>query len=119
MIFPHERECRQVTTETCLRCVLVSSHHAVREDYTFVGNDDAMKITFVRPSMNGLPCSVAMEPLVFALLAARTPADVETVLYDECLEPIPFDEPTDLAAITVETFTAQNAYQIAGQFRAA
>ena len=76
-----------------------------------------MKITFVRPSINGLRSSDAMEPLVFALLAARTPADVETVLYDERLEPIPYDEPTDLVALTVETFAARHAYQIAGRFR--
>jgi len=34
-----------------------------------------------------------------------TPPDVETALYDERLEPIPFDEPTDLVAMTVETYT--------------
>lgn len=76
-----------------------------------------MKITFVRPNMTGARSSDAMEPLVFGILAARTPPDVETVLYDERLEPIPFDEPTDLVALTVETYTARHAYQVATRFR--
>src|SRR5262249_1343103 len=38
--------------------------------------------------------------------------------HDDRLEEIPFDEPTDLVAISVETFTALRAYKIARQFRA-
>jgi radical SAM superfamily enzyme YgiQ (UPF0313 family) len=59
----------------------------------------------------------AVEPLIFGLLAQLTPPDVELALYDDRIEPIPFDEPTDLAAFTVETFTAKRAYQIAAQYR--
>ncbi len=33
------------------------------------------------------------------------------------MEPIPFDEPTDLVAISVETYTARRAYQIATEYR--
>ena len=33
------------------------------------------------------------------------------------MEPIPFDEPTDLVAIPVETYTAKRAYQIASEYR--
>jgi radical SAM superfamily enzyme YgiQ (UPF0313 family) len=58
-----------------------------------------------------------MEPLVFAILAGLTPPDMETVLYDERLELIPYDDPTDLVALTVETYNARRAYQIATQFR--
>ncbi|MEM7029364.1 MAG: radical SAM protein [Chloroflexota bacterium] len=76
-----------------------------------------MKITFIRPNMNDRRSSDAMEPLVFAILAGLTPSDVETVLYDERLEPLPFDEATDLVAITVETYNARRAYQIAAEFR--
>ena len=77
-----------------------------------------MRIAFIHPSMTGARSRDAMEPLVFAILAARTPRDVETVLYDERLAPIPLDAPADLAAITVETYTARRAYQIADAFRA-
>lgn len=76
-----------------------------------------MKITFVRPNLFDMRSSDAMEPLVFAILAGLTPPDVETVLYDERLESIPYDDPTDLVALTVETYTARRAYQIAAQFR--
>ena len=38
-------------------------------------------------------------------------------LFDERLEPIPFDHDTDLIALTVETYTARRAYQIATRFR--
>ncbi|HXW01371.1 MAG TPA: radical SAM protein [Anaerolineae bacterium] len=76
-----------------------------------------MKITFIRPNMADMRSSDAMEPLVFAILAGLTPPDMETVLYDERLEPIPYDDPTDLVALTVETYNARRAYQIATQFR--
>jgi radical SAM superfamily enzyme YgiQ (UPF0313 family) len=58
-----------------------------------------------------------MEPLAQAVLAALTPPDVEVKLYDDRLEPIPYDEPTDLVAISVETYTARRAYQIASEYR--
>jgi radical SAM superfamily enzyme YgiQ (UPF0313 family) len=76
-----------------------------------------MKITFIRPHLTTIRAADALEPLVFGLLANLTPPDVELALYDDRIEPIPYDEPTDLAALTVETFTAKRAYQIAAQFR--
>lgn len=76
-----------------------------------------MKITFIRPHLNQNRAADAMEPVVFAILAGLTPPDVEIAFYDDRIEPIPFDEPTDLAALTVETYTARRAYQIAGRFR--
>jgi hypothetical protein len=53
-----------------------------------------------------------------ARLAGITPPEIEVRFYDDRMEPIPFDEPTDLVAISVETFTALRAYKIARQFRA-
>jgi radical SAM superfamily enzyme YgiQ (UPF0313 family) len=76
-----------------------------------------LKITFIRPNMMSVRGNDAMEPLVFAILAGLTPSHVETVLYDDRIEPIPYDERTDLVAITVETYTARRAYQIAGEYR--
>lgn len=58
-----------------------------------------------------------MEVLSIAILKSLTPKDVETVFYDERLAPIPYEETTDLVAITVETFTARRAYQIAEKYR--
>lgn len=76
-----------------------------------------MKITFVRPNLYEMRSSDAMEPLCFAILKSLTPPEVETAFYDERLETIPYDEPTDLAALTVETYTARRSYQIAAQYR--
>lgn len=77
-----------------------------------------MKITFVRPSIQGLRAADAMEPLAFAILAGLTPPDVELAFYDERLEEVPLDEPTDLVALTVESYTARRAYQLASAYRA-
>ncbi len=76
------------------------------------------QITFIRPNMRAMRSSDAMEPVVFAILASLTPSDIALTFYDERLEEIPCDEPTDLVAITAETFTARRAYQIAAQYRA-
>jgi len=58
-----------------------------------------------------------MEPLPPALIAGLTPPDVEVRFYDDRMEAVPFDEPTDLVAISVETYTAKRAYQIASEYR--
>jgi radical SAM superfamily enzyme YgiQ (UPF0313 family) len=58
-----------------------------------------------------------MEPLPPALIAGITPKDVEVRFYDDRMEEIPFDEPTDLVALSVETYTARRAYQIASDYR--
>lgn len=58
-----------------------------------------------------------MEPLPAALISALTPPDVARRFYDDRLEPIPYDAPTDLVAISVETYTAKRAYQIASAYR--
>ncbi|MEX0777876.1 MAG: radical SAM protein [Phycisphaeraceae bacterium] len=58
-----------------------------------------------------------MQPLPAATIAALTPRDVQVRFYDDRFEAIPFEEPTDLVAISVETYTARRAYQIASQFR--
>ena len=76
-----------------------------------------MRITFVRPNIHDQRSKDAMEPLVFAILKSITPPSIETVFYDERLEEIPYDEPTDLVAMTVETYTSRRAYQIANEFR--
>ncbi len=58
-----------------------------------------------------------MEPLAPATLAGLTPRDWDVRFYDDRMEEVPFDEPTDLVAISVETYTARRAYQIASEYR--
>ncbi|MGH7139404.1 MAG: B12-binding domain-containing radical SAM protein [Pirellulales bacterium] len=76
-----------------------------------------MKITFIRPNLFEGRSFDAMQPLCFAILRSLTPPDVTTTFYDERLEPVPLDERTDLVAMTVETYTARRAYQIASAYR--
>ena len=81
-----------------------------------------MKITLIQPSMGRAPGTSyvktwLMEPLAIATLSALTPGSIERVFHDDRLEPIPYDDPTDLAALTVETYTARRAYQIAAEYR--
>lgn len=73
-------------------------------------------ITFVRPNLGEGVSADAMTPLVFAILRARTPARIATTLIDERIESFRA-VPTDLVAMTVETFTARRAYEIADAYR--
>lgn len=81
-----------------------------------------MKLTLIKPNIGRREHSLyvdeaRMEPLQLGILAALTPEDIQVVMYDDRIETIPYDEPTDLVAITVETFTARRAYEISAQFR--
>jgi len=58
-----------------------------------------------------------MEPLPAAAIAGLTPPDVDVRFYDDRMEAIPFDEPTDAVAISLETYTARRVYQIASEYR--
>jgi len=81
-----------------------------------------MKITFIRPNIGRLADGPyidegRMEPLTLGVVAACTPADDECVLYDDRMEEIPFDESTDLVAISVEIYNARRSYEIAAEYR--
>ncbi len=58
-----------------------------------------------------------MEPIPSALISALTPADIGRTFFDDRLEPIDYDAPTDLVAISIETYTAKRCYQIASEYR--
>jgi radical SAM superfamily enzyme YgiQ (UPF0313 family) len=81
-----------------------------------------MKLTIVHPCVGRRVGekyirSWQMEPLAPAVLAGLTPPGVEIAFHDDRMEGIPYDEPTDLVAISVETYTARRAYQIASEYR--
>src|SRR3990172_6101163 len=81
-----------------------------------------MKLTLIKPNIGRLEHSLyvdegRMEPLQLGVIAGLTPPGVECALYDDRIEAIPYDEDTDLAAITVEIYTARRAYEIAAEFR--
>ncbi len=81
-----------------------------------------MKLTLIHPSIGrriNQPYirSWQMEPLAPAVISALTPREIPRVFYNDSLEPIPFDAPTDLVALNVEAYTAKRAYQIASEYR--
>lgn len=81
-----------------------------------------MRLTLIQPAIGRRPGvdymrSWQMEPLPIAVLAGLTPKGVEIAFHDDRMEAIPFDRPTDLVAIPVETYTAKRAYQIASDYR--
>ncbi|HWI60925.1 MAG TPA: radical SAM protein [Symbiobacteriaceae bacterium] len=81
-----------------------------------------MRVTLIHPCMGRRPGEPylrtwQMEPLAPAVLAALTPKEIEVRFYDDRMERIPFDESTDLVGISVETYTAKRAYQIASVYR--
>jgi radical SAM superfamily enzyme YgiQ (UPF0313 family) len=59
-----------------------------------------------------------MEPLNLGIIAGLTPPGVDVRLWDDRIDAIDYDEPSDLVAITVEAFTARRAYEIADEYRA-
>ncbi|MDO8509298.1 MAG: radical SAM protein [Nanoarchaeota archaeon] len=81
-----------------------------------------MKVTFIQPSMGKIKGekyvkSWQMQPLSMAVLGGMTPKDVEINFYDDRFDEIPYNDDSDLVAITTETYTAQRGYKIADGFR--
>jgi hypothetical protein len=83
-----------------------------------------MQVTFIKPTLGCLGNGEQfvdegrMEPLSLGLLAGLTPPGVDCRLFDDRVDEIDYDEPTDLVAINVETFTARRAYEIAAEYQA-
>ena len=81
-----------------------------------------MKLTLIKPNMGRMAEGPyvdegRMEPLQLGVIAGLTPPDVEIRLLDDRMEEIDYETPTDLVALTVETFTARRSYEIADHFR--
>ena len=81
-----------------------------------------MKVTLIEPAMiknnnfSEKP-SWQLTPLTLATLSGLTPPDVEVEALDDRIETIDYDARRDLVGISVKTFTARRAYQIANEFR--
>jgi len=81
-----------------------------------------LKIALIRPNIGRLEHSLfvdeaRMEPLEIAVISGLTPAEHETILIDDRLDVIDYDDPVDLVAISVQTFTARRGYEISTEFR--
>ena len=81
-----------------------------------------MKIALIYPNIGRKGDSLfldgaKMEPLGLAVIAGLLPPDIDVKIYDDRLEEIPYDINFDLAAISVQIFTARRSYEIAAAFR--
>jgi radical SAM superfamily enzyme YgiQ (UPF0313 family) len=82
-----------------------------------------MKITLIEPAMIKKPHGLSekpifcFQPLALGVLAGLTPPGIEVELLDDRFESIDYSAPRDLVGISVRTFTARRAYQIAAEFR--
>ena len=75
-----------------------------------------MRIALIRPNMGDYRSGDAMPPLVMGILAARASGH-EILFYDDRVEAVPEKLDADLVAMSVETFTARRAYELAAHFR--
>lgn len=75
------------------------------------------RITLLRPNMGDYRSTDGLPPMSMSIIAARTPSDIEVVFYDDKVEVVPENDIPDLVAITVETFTARRAYELAARYR--
>jgi radical SAM superfamily enzyme YgiQ (UPF0313 family) len=77
-----------------------------------------MKLALLNPNFNDSRASDALQPLVYAILKALTPGEVVTVFHDERVEAVDYGRVNaDLAALSVQTFTAKRSYAIADGLR--
>ncbi len=76
-----------------------------------------MKVTLIKVSMLEGKGYDAMKPLIFPIFEAVTPKDVEIEYIDERIEDIPEEIDSDVIALSVETFAARRAYQLAKKYK--
>jgi radical SAM superfamily enzyme YgiQ (UPF0313 family) len=86
---------------------------------------DIMKVTLISPDLQSTHFKFTPQEvrsfwfakLTLPHLAALTPEDIDVKLIDEAVDPIDFDDPTDLVGITVNTYLAPRSYEISAEFR--
>lgn len=71
-----------------------------------------MKIVFIRPSVYDKEYD-SFKPLVFPIIAALTPKDIEIQFIDEQVEKLPDSIDADIIAFSVLTYTAKKSYILA------
>lgn len=77
-----------------------------------------MRVAFLRPSMSGRPSADALQPLLFSVIDALTPPEIDLEFFDAMASPLPERIEADAIAMSVETFSARSAYTIADRYRA-
>lgn len=59
----------------------------------------------------------AMKPLIFPIIAAATPDDINIEFYDDRIEPLPANIDADIIAFSTETFAAKRAYELCSKYK--
>jgi|SRR3989344_1231126 len=81
-----------------------------------------MNVTLVYPTMGRdskgkYTRKRVLPPLQLSTLAGLTPKNIDLNLVDDRIEDVPYDEPTDLVGISVDTYSALRSYEIAEGYR--
>jgi len=76
-----------------------------------------MKVTLIKVSMLEGKGYDAMKPLIFPIFELLTPKDVQIDYIDERIEDVPEEIDSDVIALSVETFAARRAYNIAKKYK--
>lgn len=76
-----------------------------------------MKVTFIKVRMFDDKNYDAMKPLVFAIFDQITPKDIEIEYIDERVEDLPSVIDADVIALSVDTYAARRAYEIAQKYK--
>lgn len=81
------------------------------------------QLTLVYPAIGRKPGqpfvrSWQLQPLAIARLAAMTPPEWSVRFFDDRMERVDYEAPTDLAAISIETYSSRRGFEIARRFRA-
>lgn len=78
------------------------------------------RLLLIYPSHNGRRKKATIPSLTMPYLAALVPDphNYEITIVDENVEPVPLDQPWDLAGITVMTHCARRSYELAAHLRA-
>ena len=75
------------------------------------------RITFIRSAMGHEKMASVVEPLAIAVLSGLTPPNFDIQFFDQMIEEVPLNLETEIVAISVQTFTALQAYELADHFR--
>ena len=84
--------------------------------------NNKLKITLIKPTIGTKLHSLyvdesRMEPLMLGVLGGLLSDKADLTLYDDRMEKIDYDKPCDIAMITIETYTAKRAYEIAMEYK--
>ncbi|MCP4131300.1 MAG: B12-binding domain-containing radical SAM protein [bacterium] len=86
-------------------------------DRSLLTNYDFTMDVFFKRGRKDVTNRMPFMSLAFPILAALTPPEFDMEILDESVEPIDFDDPVDIVALTGMTYMAPYAYRIAEEYK--